>query len=874
MKSIRLPPLLFLVLTTHLWASDHTARWIGVTNGEWNDASNWDIGQVPNNTATETYDVVWDVQPVTVKLTGKVVIRNFSLASGGMLSGPFPQFDFTIQGEFKWSQGVLAVAGQTIVEGTAALKASAADPLIQDAGTLVLRGHTDLRATLKWLKADKLVIDNGAVLEAYDGSGIIGNLSRSFARIENRGKFRVLDGTTPFPCFAVHNTGLMEVGARTVEFPTNPGLGLSQEGGRLALAGGIIHGSVSIEPGELAGEGYVQETAVFEGRISGRLGFDHLDLVEAISTFELRGAADGSHDRFNVDRLLNLDGQIEIRLANGFLPGPNDVFTILTAGNGVSGRFREANFTPINFGGRVRVTGSNGTFLLQKAFDSKSVVLRDFVGGPVSLGPGALVFFLPTPGEDAGGCYLAPGAVIDLPDGNWSGGSLEVIFTSGFHAGVDALGLVEGGGLLVTVQQDGQRLVSFRGSTFATAQVSAGQVTCTFNASASNDHIVALLGRLQYRNSELRSGWFHDAADRYPTRTLQVTLTDSLGVPRRLTPEVQFPFLSGTRLGEPLFLIGETVLSLHGDFSNGQSFPVPQLTTIWSSDCHEVNDSAVNDSPGVRNVGFTRGAEVEEYCCVLTARSGLLTAHQVLFADDLFESNLCAIRAAAKAAHCSAPTLRRATTLGNATASPALSLATFYALQSLMRETSEGRRLADLYAQYTGEVVRIVFADQVLHDQMVDVLKSFQPAVSALLAGHGVDITITQSMVDELDMFWDGLINRAGPGLRTALMLERARFDRSQRFVGSDFSDWAHLLAIPAPTAGQPWCFISNVTRADDQFSLEINEIPGTDFSLWRSLDLLVWEPVPQAGIVRGNFTLRFTDPDPGPGKRFYQIRR
>ena len=70
----------------------------------------------------------------------------------------------------------------------------------------------------------------------------------------------------------------------------------------------------------------------------------------------------------------------------------------------------------------------------------------------------------------------------------------------------------------------------------------------------------------------------------------------------------------------------------------------------------------------------------------------------------------------------------------------------------------------------------------------------------------------------------------------------------------------------------EPVLFISGVTRAGGRFSVEVNDVPGAALSFWRSLNLTVWEQVPNAVAEVDGFTLRITDPAaPGEGA-FYKI--
>lgn len=203
--------------------------------------------------------------------------------------------------------------------------------------------------------------------------------------------------------------------------------------------------------------------------------------------------------------------------------------------------------------------------------------------------------------------------------------------------------------------------------------------------------------------------------------------------------------------------------------------------------------------------------------------------------------------------------------------SDSVSLANFHALQALMSETAEGRRLTGLYWQHTAEVVRILFADPPLRDQALAVLTTFQPGVSALLAGKGQESIITQAMVDQLNVAWNGLEAKASPALKAALQQERARFDGFHQFATKGFSQWAELLALPVPT--QPRVYLSSISRENGRFSVEVNDVPGVNLFLWRSPDLMTWEKVPNAGILRDGLSLLLSDPAPSAERAFYGVR-
>jgi len=859
-----------LGLGANLQGAQFTAKWIGQADGGWNDAANWDIGQVPNNTTTDAYDVIWDSRPVTVRLGSDIAIRNFTFASGGVITELVPRFNFTIEGAFEWTHGTIAVSGQTIVKGPANLEGATPDSLILDAGVLLLKGHTDLYSNLQWLNNDKIVNDVGAVFEAHDGSSMVRKANRTFVFIENRGKFRILTGANTFPCVQIVNSGLVEIGARTVEFQAGSFTDILQQEGELSLDDAIIKGKVTVEnPGKLQGAGYVREGETFDGSIAGRLTFDLLTLgAEATTTLTLSGRADGSYDRLSIDHNLQLSGKLGVRLANGFVPEPGDDFTIVTVAGGISGRFNDDRFNPINFGTRIPVTGGNGSFLLAQTADLKSIVLRDFVGGPFTLGAGALAFHLPTVEGESGGCFVGPNALINLADGNWAGGSLKVEIISGYDPTLDRFEFRENpaltaGEFVIDGPLDGDRVASFRGVAFGTVRIAGAQMRCVFNENARNEAIVALLGHLYYSNSQLNANWFTEALARYPKRTFQFDLIDGAGSRNQLTQDVSFPYLTGIGFDVSLAIVNsgdnDSTVNLQGRFSNSQRLYVIELKTVWTSDCDPPIDFLNAIKPGVQP--FSTG-RLKAHCSI-TAKSGPFEAS----VGVLQRSCVLDFILAAAAQPPSSFALH-----ANANTQPGISLATFYTLQSLMTESAEGKRLVDLYWQHTSEVVQILNTNASLRDQAISIIRTFQPGVSKLLSGKGGESPITQTMIDQLNILWNGLASVASPALRGALLQEQGRFNAFQQFVNKEFLQWAGLLGVPAPT--QPRIQISSVTWTANRFSFEINDVGGGSISLWRSADLTDWAVVSNGGLLQSDFTLRFADPTPPPERAFYQIRR
>jgi hypothetical protein len=126
-------------------------------------------------------------------------------------------------------------------------------------------------------------------------------------------------------------------------------------------------------------------------------------------------------------------------------------------------------------------------------------------------------------------------------------------------------------------------------------------------------------------------------------------------------------------------------------------------------------------------------------------------------------------------------------------------------------------------------------------------------------------------LINQLDALWLTVAAHASPGLQTALMNERGRFNGFQGFAGKDFSQWAGMLQLSAPNT--PWLYLSSPRLDNGHFIVEANMVPGQQLSLWRTADLVTWEPVPNAQIQIEGAGATLTDPAPAPQKLFYQVR-
>ena len=141
-----------------------------------------------------------------------------------------------------------------------------------------------------------------------------------------------------------------------------------------------------------------------------------------------------------------------------------------------------------------------------------------------------------------------------------------------------------------------------------------------------------------------------------------------------------------------------------------------------------------------------------------------------------------------------------------------------------------------------------------------------------VLAGRGDTVPIYAPMITQVNNFWNALAEHASPALKTVLQQEQARFDNFRLFQDRNFTEWAGLLGVRVPF--QPYLHISLMQREATKFHLALNDVPGAELSLWRSLDLQTWTQVTNAEIQRDGATLIFTDPAPPAGQAFYAVRQ
>src|SRR5204862_3943558 len=108
-----------------------------------------DIGRVPNNNPTNTFDVTWDAHPVTIHVTGNIAIGSFVWSDGGTLDLQSSAANLTLEEALFWYDGTLAGQGAMTVHGRATLQAQGSQRLtLQDECRLVLQDFSELQSSL------------------------------------------------------------------------------------------------------------------------------------------------------------------------------------------------------------------------------------------------------------------------------------------------------------------------------------------------------------------------------------------------------------------------------------------------------------------------------------------------------------------------------------------------------------------------------------------------------------------------------------------------------------------------------------------------------------------------------------------------------
>jgi len=299
-------------------------------------------------------------------VNGSVYATELELGTNGTIGGSGA---LGIGSALSWTNGIIQGSGMLSIAPGATLNigGSAGKILSQrtvnNQGIILLHDQATVTcgngATLNNLASGTLDIQTDAALTFSNASPML--------VINNAGRFVKSAGTqTSLIAANLNNSGTIELKAGTLQLQGS----WSQTVGSITVDGGTVLGGtvLSIGGGTLAGSGTIQATVVNGGVTSpggspGTLslgpGKNYQQWAGGILLIELGGHNPGTqYDQLVVGGGTSLEGALELRLINGFVPQPGDQFQILTCGS-QTGRFSQVNAPAVS--GAVWVAHYSGT---------------------------------------------------------------------------------------------------------------------------------------------------------------------------------------------------------------------------------------------------------------------------------------------------------------------------------------------------------------------------------------------------------------------------------------------------------------------------------------------------------------------------------
>jgi hypothetical protein len=226
-----------------------------------------------------------------------------------------------------------------------------------DAGTLVNNGTMDAPVFAYPLQISTVSLVNNGTLQATgfnDTLGYSSNLTIDSTNFTNNGLITATDGGTVQISSNFTNTGV------------------------IAVHGGTIVSTNLLDVGEgtLTGDGTIDANV-------------QLDSDPSTLAFNIGGEIqDTDYDSLIIDGDITLGGNLEITLANGFIPNPGDVFTVLDVedGDALSG-----DFVNVLDGQYLLTTDGTGEFVVNYSPGTGEIVLSDFQAVPEPASAGLLL---------------------------------------------------------------------------------------------------------------------------------------------------------------------------------------------------------------------------------------------------------------------------------------------------------------------------------------------------------------------------------------------------------------------------------------------------------------------------------------------------
>jgi hypothetical protein len=899
-----------------------SARWVGPLEGSWSNPTNWSIGVAPNSSVTNVGLVELLDPAATVHIDVPVELPEWSLIlrSGGVL-------DLANNVRFRnllWQNGTIRGPGEINLTDGFGIGAALDTHVVLEEATLSFEncnftsGILELH-NLPALSAN-LVIRSGAELYT-DGPyqrAILVTPDGTRSHLDNFGSLRILDELTSQADILNHNEFQID-GELTL---TNSDL--IQDSGSLALnLGSIVNrstdsarGKVVINSGDVVGPGNI-DWALIGGaggapvRISGSFTFRQLNIgSNATVALKIAGRVAGLFEQHMISESATIRGTLELAITGGFEEQiqATDVFEIVALEPGAT---LEGGFANAPLGQRFRV-GNFGTFLVvHPPGKPNSVALTDFkpIGFKFEPGFDPEFGYYPIPLKTY---FVAAHDTIETNGPvNWDGGSLEIKIEP-FNSGEDHLTILstgDGPGQINAVRDSAdptQLNILFGGTLFATASgfsttrnaTEGDTLLISLRAAATTEALQALFSRCAYTNDIYGFDAFtNDLSRVFPTRDLVVTLRDADHYHAEEVKTVYFPKVLYLATSPPYITLSPStpklfaVEAIFDNIQRTESFRVGtnfhfQVGTPGSQDgCSELGANLVftpkPNQPGATQVAVT-GPNSWDIRCSIDISSGPLRGSACLRVLSVSPNVVrCALDASDRDAvpGCEdlLPSPAPAGHSASASSVPVpkhsglIALSSLRALESLMLQTPEGRRLRDLYWRHTTELVSLCLEDTTLFSQIRDVTIRFQPALNSFIAGKGSNsVVISSSAIAALNALWNTVVNRCGAQMRADMEAERSRFHGFQDFVGKNFAQWGEMLQIPVPSA--PAVLITGARSSATRFDAEANIISGMSYTLFRSTNLVDWSALPATTLTTNGFFLNISDSTSSETERFYKL--
>ena len=329
--------------------------------------------------------------------------------NGVITNGTFAVQTFEMSDQSTLASSAIAVGTSLEVSATNALMAGSSLLLQPGASGVLHSSPTGAGARLNlsqgtvFQDAGQLTLSDGSLIASSGplqnqlliqpgGSLVCTNSATVAADLNLSGTLEVKSGTLAFQGAWEQSQGVTSLDAGALLTATN-----------LSVLGGTITGNGTID-GILANSGGVVSPGLGSGTLSTSPGSDYQQGALASLLVEL-GMPGSENHPFAVGGKAQLDGQLQLRFTNGFVPVAGDTFSVLTSAS-QSGKFANVVAPPV--AGAVWVARYNGTNVTL-ALISRLQLVRPIVSG------GSLSF----PVSTTVGTYYTVQASDSLAPPNW-----------------------------------------------------------------------------------------------------------------------------------------------------------------------------------------------------------------------------------------------------------------------------------------------------------------------------------------------------------------------------------------------------------------------------------------------------------------------